>query len=366
MPPSLRAFYRCHDGATLAGYRIATLEGLVADTLRARVDDLTTYGENVDSLLALIDQGDADRYVLDASQADDSGEFPVLDAYHDAAPSVWRTMVIAPSFASWLRGVFRQVLDRGVIPGTEIALEDGSASAEHYHRLGVRRAAEGQTDLARTRFLEAIALRDLETAPFAHDVACLLALGSRDAGDAFLNRLLVRVVEAKRAAEARKMVFVFGASLGDRRSTLKDVEVRLGTRIPPELSSIISVFWSVGFSLRPKAAPAEATVTFFGSSDHYLRRADTSIKGAPPDAVIIGQVETFDRLSIDSIVSEGHPPHRIICVPFRRDPSYQSVNAPFAETPLRQGEPTVVAANLDEYIDRVFSAYDRNESPFVR
>ncbi len=145
LPPSLHSFYELHNGADLFDMHVLSLDVLVAETHRMRADVPEIHGERIDDLFAVIGIDHIDGFVLDSATPDESGEYPLLDAFQEYPPSDWRAQPVASSFGAWLRDTFDRVLERGLNPwprSTE-TLDFTSGSGERQHALAVEAHAAG-------------------------------------------------------------------------------------------------------------------------------------------------------------------------------------------------------------------------------
>jgi hypothetical protein len=355
LPPSLRRFYQAHDGAQIAYYEIPSLAGLCERTLPARQQDLETYEEPVDDLLDVVDLGDANRYVLDSSRPDPAGEYPSLDAFHEVGPSEWRATVIAPSFGTWLRSIFDEVLVRGRDPLFNQPLEEATFSARYLYQSAVAACDAGDAGTARTHVLRAIEWdAHGDESYLERSVALLRRLGDEHAGDSFLMRLLQFAVAARRAGKPYPN-FSSGAGLNPPKS----FEERFGIVVPPVLTGIMRRYSSV--TLFQKACyPAphlgrSAALEIFGGSYHGIRPA-TEVAGAAPGSIVVGTIgwrmlsygggDAYDILFIG-------PDGSLFRAPFRAPEVEANFVGAFATAiPQQAGDPLRVAGGLEEFVER--------------
>jgi hypothetical protein len=130
LPPSYRAFLARWNGASLFRQEVRLPDGQVALGAEIGIQgagDLPAFHQQVRDELRFHDAGDwgdlivfcaipgtgGDWCGLNPEHATATGEYAVVDCFHEMRPRCWRRAVAAPSFGAWLEQVFTAALQTG-------------------------------------------------------------------------------------------------------------------------------------------------------------------------------------------------------------------------------------------------------------
>lgn len=360
LPPSLRRFYLRHDGASVASYAIASLDDLVSETLRLREETAAVYDEPTDAFLAVVSfDGSADRYVLDSAASDASGEYPLMDAFHEVGPSAWREAIVGESFGAWLRRLFEKILVEAVDPITGESFDRASFSPEYLIEAALQAEDAGDRDGARSHALRAVGWRGLSSQPtdILEKALPLLQACAENAGDRFLVHILRRSLAEKHAGRIVSD-YIY---LGDALTPVERFRSEFGIEIPPIFSGIMREYGSMTLFRDEKyRAPYEsngAALELFGGKWGGFRRFTDS--GDRGDMLVVGVVGRSGAMSYgggdsyDLVVLD----HRgaVFFVPFRSERSKNVVSNGFFTMRIEQcSAPIPAASSIEVLIDNAF------------
>ncbi len=194
LPPSLRRFYRRHDGAQLGYLLIASLAALCVDTRDKRVT--ATSPGAFDGFLFSISFAGASFVALDFGHRDRTGKYPVVELFPEDHPHDWRKTVAASNFGIWLRGWYHDVITKRIDPFRKEPLDGESYSPTYYMKAARVALVRGDNLRARKYVLRGIRglgmEPELDEAPYLRDgIAILTSIGDETVADRYLRETLL-------------------------------------------------------------------------------------------------------------------------------------------------------------------------------
>jgi hypothetical protein len=251
LPPSLHSFYKAHNGLIVANFKILSIEDAHDETTASAFDDRD--GAGALDYFIIVDAEDGNTFRLDISTRGVNSEMPVVDGFHELKTSDWHSARVAESFGAWLRDLFDQIINREQLPcypgWTRIELSNASPHAEAYFLQGAQAKAAGRVANARTFYLRAI--------PYCQTADCVekairevQGLGSNDAGDQFVDRVLARGLELRRIALSRNEKFSFHLSGDYENRSLNRIEQHFQMTLPAILGGLAKTDGGCSYSFQ--------------------------------------------------------------------------------------------------------------------